>query len=364
MKPTQSSTPPAFKDGVILAFAGTLGPFAANTYVPAFGEISAALGVSMVAVQQSLSLYLLAFAIASLFVGAVSDAFGRRPVLIGATIIFAVASVGAMMSETVEALCAWRVLMGICASSGPVLSQAIARDRWQGVDAAKIVALMAILFGVGPALAPIVGGELTVLFGWRSVFVFLALLSLGISLTMAVFLKESLPPERRVSFRPLATIVRYGSVLRSPPLVAGCVAHGFCFMGLIVYSAGAADFVIHVLGLGVDGFGWVMIPFVGISMVGAWLSPKLLARFGSTKVVLTGIAVLIASGLLGALSEWKWPAMGYPLLIAAPMVYNFAAAAIRPIVNVMNLDYFPRSRGLAASVQQFCLTSAFCISSA
>ena len=362
---TQSDlkSPPKLTDGMLLAAVATLGPFAANTYVPAFGDIERDFGVSAIAVQQSLSLYLLAFACASLLIGALSDAFGRRRVLIAATIIFALASIGCMFANSIEALYGWRFLMGLCASAGPVISQAIVRDQWQGVEAARILALIAILFGVGPCMAPIVGGELTVLFGWRFVFAFLAFFGALLSLIVIIFLRETLPEDRRTSFRPASTLMNYGKVLRNPAFVAGVLAHGFCFMGLIVYSAGAADFVIHVMKLRVDQFGLLMVPIVGVSMLGAWMGPSLMEKIGTRKLIFGGIALLIISGLAGALVEWIHP-LSFPLLLLPPLLYNLAAAAIRPAINVMNLDYFPKNRGLAASVQQVSLTGAFGISSA
>ena len=145
MTSSAQKNPPKLSDGILLASVATLGPFAANTYVPVFGDIGRDFGVSAIAVQQSLSLYLLAFACASLMIGALSDAFGRRRVLIAATVIFALASIGCMFSNSIEVLYGWRFLMGLCASAGPVICQAIVRDRWQGVEAAKILALMAIL---------------------------------------------------------------------------------------------------------------------------------------------------------------------------------------------------------------------------
>lgn len=365
--PTRGQTPPhappTLADGALLAVFGTLGPFAANTYVPAFGEIAKDFGVGIVAVQQSLSLYLVTFAVVSLFIGALSDALGRRRVLVAATLGFAAASLGAMTAESIAAFYGWRFLMGLTVSAGPVLSQAIVRDRWQGIEAAKIIALIAVLFGLGPCLAPIVGGELTVHFGWRSIFAFLALFSLGLTALSLFVLKESLPPERRVSFRPAETVRRYCRVLACPPFTAGVLAHGCCFMGLIVYSAGAADFVLHVMGLGIDEFAWMMVPIVAVSMAGTWIGPKLLEKMGARHLVFGGFALLIGSGLVGALVEWVEP-LGFPWVLLAPLVYNFAAGAVRPTINVMNLDYFPKSRGLAASVQQFCLTGAFAVSSA
>ena len=157
--------------------------------------------------------------------------------------------------------------------------------------------------------------------------------------------------------------MNYGKVLRNPAFVAGVLAHGFCFMGLIVYSAGAADFVIHVMKLRVDQFGLLMVPIVGVSMLGAWMGPSLMEKIGTRKLIFGGIALLIISGLAGALVEWIHP-LTFPLLLLPPLLYNLAAAAIRPAINVMNLDYFPKNRGLAASVQQVSLTGAFGISSA
>lgn len=359
--PTDRS--PSVRDVALIAVLSSLGPFAANAYVPAFGEIAAAFSADMVAVQQTLSAYLVAFAVASLFIGAASDAFGRKAALGASFLVFATASVGAMLSGSVSELFCWRLLMGVCAAAGPVVTQAIVRDRWHGIAAARVIGLIAIIFGVAPALSPIIGGHLTVWFGWRSVFVFLALLSLFMGLAALLLLPETLPRERRVSFRPAATLARYGRALRLPAFTAGVIGNGFVFLGLIVFSAGAADYVLHVLGLGIDEFGWLMVPLVAAGMLGSWLSPRLLERWSQARILFTGLGVLIVSGLFGVLCD-SGPFAVFPGVLLAPVVYNLAAAAIRPPMNVMNLDYFPRGRGLAASVQQFFQTGAFALDSA
>ncbi|WP_279177540.1 multidrug effflux MFS transporter [Sutterella wadsworthensis] len=324
---------PTTKDAALLAFVSSIGPFAANAYVPAFDEIGQHYGVGLVTVQQTLSIYLAAFACTSLLIGAASDAFGRKAVLALSMTVFAVSSLGLLFADSMEAFFIWRFVMGMAAAAGPVVTQAIVRDRWSGGDAAKIIALIAVIFGLAPALAPVVGGELTVHLGWRSIFIFLAVLSAAMAFCSACVLKESLPSERRVSFRPWATLLRYGEVLKVPAFTSGVVAHGFIFLGLIVYSAGAADFVLNVMGLGVDEFGWLMIPMVVAGMTGSWACAHLLAMFGQNRLLFGGVGIL-------------------------------AAAAVRPALNVMNLDYFPKSRGLAASVQQFFQTGAFAVSSA
>ena len=318
---------PTTKDAALLAFVSSIGPFAANAYVPAFDEIGQHYGVGLVTVQQTLSIYLAAFACTSLLIGAASDAFGRKSVLALSMTVFAVSSLGLLFADSMEAFFIWRFVMGMAAAAGPVVTQAIVRDRWSGGDAAKIIALIAVIFGLAPAL------------------------------------KESLPSERRVSFRPWATLLRYGEVLKVPAFTSGVVAHGFIFLGLIVYSAGAADFVLNVMGLGVDEFGWLMIPMVVAGMTGSWACSHLLAMFGQNRLLFGGVGFLAASGLFGVVFD-HGPFAVFPWVLLAPVVYNFAAAAVRPALNVMNLDYFPKSRGLAASVQQFFQTGAFAVSSA
>lgn len=334
---TKSGRPTA-KDAALLAFVSSIGPFAANAYVPAFDEIGRYYGVGLVTVQQTLSIYLAAFACTSLLIGAASDAFGRKAVLALSMTVFAVSSLGLLFADSMEAFFIWRFVMGMAAAAGPVVTQAIVRDRWSGGDAAKIIALIAVIFGLAPALAPVVGGELTVHLGWRSIFIFLAVLSAAMAFCSAC-------------------------VLKVPAFTSGVVAHGFIFLGLIVYSAGAADFVLNVMGLGVDEFGWLMIPMVVAGMTGSWACAHLLAMFGQNRLLFGGVGILAASGLFGVVFD-HGPFAVFPWVLLAPVVYNLAAAAVRPALNVMNLDYFPKSRGLAASVQQFFQTGAFAVSSA
>lgn len=191
---------PTWGDAALLVTISSIGPFAANTYVPGFHAIAESLGTDLVAVQQSLSLYLIVFAVASLFVGALSDALGRKPVIVGGMLLFVVSSVAAMMSTSIEWLYACRVLQGVAASVGPVVTQAVVRDRWSGENAARVLALMTVLFGLAPATAPIIGGWITVHFGWRGIFLFLAVLNLTLAALAHFKLPETHPKENRRAF--------------------------------------------------------------------------------------------------------------------------------------------------------------------
>ncbi len=363
LKRTFGRGAPRFRDALLLSLISSLGPFAANTYVPSFEELSQDLGAPMVAVQQTLSVYLAMFALSSLFVGALSDAVGRRRVIIGGTLIFAIASIAASLCTSLEALMICRMVQGCCAATGPVMTQAVVRDCWDGVAAAKLLGLMAILFGLAPACAPVIGGWITVLAGWRWIFVFLALFNLAVCLSAARFLPETLPPERRQAFQPLKLAAGYRRALSNSAFIAGCVGHGFCFLGGIVYSAGAADFVLDIMGMKENDFGYLVLPLVASTMIGAWCGPRIMTRIGRWKLLAGGIFSLVVIGALAVAIETR-VSLAYPLVILLPMAYQFAMSAVRPVMNVMNLDYFPKNRGMAASIQQFCQTAAFCLSSA
>lgn len=343
---------------LLLAVCTMVGPFAANAYQPGFLLMGEDLGISRAAVQQTLSIYLISYACGSLFIGSVSDAYGRKRVLVLGLLFFALASLTASFANSFEMLIICRVFMGLGVSVGQVLALAITRDYFKGRQAQEMTASIAMIFALAPAISPVVGGWLVEWQGWRSVFVFLAILSATISTIGFVFLKESLPPEKRVPFSPVYLAKSYFKVLRNPAFVAGVVAHGFLFMGSILFAAGAADFVMNVMGMGVTDFGYLMFPLIGVGVVGASMSTRFVDRFGEKGAMRLHIIVLITMAVVGCLLNLKFD-LGWPWLLVPAMIYSFAMAALRPIMSVYNLDYYPKNRGLAASIQQSLQTLSF-----
>lgn len=148
MTPRQSfSSHPRIRDAAALGFTSSLGPFAANGIMPGFHAMAEDFGVSFVAVQQSLTIYLFTYAFFSLVAGSFSDSYGRRPTFIGGMLLFAAASIGAAFSQSLWALYGWRLLQGIGAAVGQVVTQAIVRDNWSGPEAANVNGMIAFFFG-------------------------------------------------------------------------------------------------------------------------------------------------------------------------------------------------------------------------
>ncbi|HEV7814136.1 MAG TPA: MFS transporter, partial [Janthinobacterium sp.] len=154
----------------IVAALAMLGPFSIDAYLPAFPNIEASLHASEIEVQQSLSIYMLAFAVMVLWHGALSDAFGRRNLVIGSLLLFAIGTLGCAGSHSIHYLLAFRTLQGVSAGAGVVIGRAIIRDLYAGAPAARLLSLVTMIFAIGPAIAPILGGWIVKLSDWRTIF--------------------------------------------------------------------------------------------------------------------------------------------------------------------------------------------------
>ncbi len=184
----------------LLASLSMLGPFAVDAYLPAFPAIAQEFGASPIAVQQTLSAFLFAFAAMMLWHGALSDALGRRAVVLGGLAVYAVATLGCAIAGNIESLWLFRALQGLSAGTGLVVGRAIIRDAFHGPEAQRLMSQTTLVFGIAPALAPILGGALLNLLGWRSIFWVLLALVLGVLVWAALRLPETLPPAARQPF--------------------------------------------------------------------------------------------------------------------------------------------------------------------
>ncbi|MFP5461496.1 MAG: MFS transporter, partial [Gammaproteobacteria bacterium] len=167
---------PRWALAVLLAALGMLGPFSIDTYLPAFAGIAADLSATPVQMQQTLSGYLFGFAFMNLFHGALSDSFGRRPVVLWGIAVFTVASIGCALSTSIGALVFFRTLQGLSTGAGIVVSRAVIRDIFPPAAAQKMMSQVTIFFGIAPAVAPLIGGWLYVYVDWHGIFWFLALI--------------------------------------------------------------------------------------------------------------------------------------------------------------------------------------------
>src|SRR6476619_5901973 len=243
----------------LLACLGMLGPFSIDTYLPAFSGIAQSLGASPVQMQQTLSAYLFGFAFMNLFHGALSDSFGRRPVVLWGIGMFTLASIGCAMSHTIGHMVFFRALQGLSTGAGMVVSRAVIRDMFPPAEAQKVMSQVTIYFGVAPAVAPIVGGWLFVHLGWHSVFWFLT--GVGIVLWTANFklLPETLHESHRQPFNVRNLMQGYWQLGSNMRFLLLALASGVPFNGMFLYVLAAPAFLGDHLGLQPQQFFWFFV---------------------------------------------------------------------------------------------------------
>ncbi|MEI7611501.1 MAG: multidrug effflux MFS transporter [Betaproteobacteria bacterium] len=337
---------------LLLAALAALGPFSVDTYLPSFHSIGESLHATPIEVQQTLTVYLLSFAIMALWHGALSDALGRRKVILFSLGLFGLATAGCIFATRIEHLWIMRALQGISAGAGIVISRAIVRDLYDGPAAQRLMSHITMMFAIAPAIAPVIGGRLQFWFGWRSVFVFLVLMTFILWLACWRLLPETLPPERRQSMHAGYLGRTYWKVLTSPVFMLACGGLAFNFAGFFIYIMSAPVFLMRHLGVSETGFLWLFGPAMFGLVTGSWLSGRLAGKLSLQQTILRGYLLMGAAALLNlGINLFLPPSL--PLSILPIPLYTLGMSLAMPCLNLLALDPFPEQRGLASSCQMF-----------
>ncbi|MFZ2267692.1 MAG: multidrug effflux MFS transporter [Azonexus sp.] len=348
---------------MLLAALSALGPFSIDTYLPSFHEIGAQLQATPIQVQQTLSAYLLAFALMTLWHGAISDRFGRRRVILAALGLFGLASAGCTFATSIEQLWFWRAMQGVTAGAGIVISRAIVRDLFDGASAQRLMSQITMMFALAPAIAPVIGGWLQTFFGWRSVFAFLVVATAVLGLACWKLLPETLPPERRQSLQPAYLGRTYWKVMTSPRFLFACAALSLNFLGFFIYVLSAPVFLMTHLGVPETGFLWLFGPAMSGLMGGAWLSGRLAGKRSLEKTIALGYLLMISAVVFNVGLNLALPP-ALPWSVMPIFVYTLGMSLAMPCLTILALDPFPEQRGLAASCQTFFQSGANSIAAA
>ncbi len=337
---------------LLLAALAALGPFAIDTYLPSFPEMMEKLGATQLEMQQTLTAFLLPFAMMTLWHGAISDALGRRRVILVALAVFGLATAGCMLATQIEHLWLMRAVQGISAGAGMVVGRAIVRDLFDGPPAQRLMSQITMMFAFAPAIAPLIGGWLQSWFGWRSVFAFLALMTLALWFACWHLLPETLPPEKRQSLRPSYLWRTYLKVLTSPPFLLVCSALTLNFAGFFLYVLSAPVFLMGHLGLSERSFLWLFGPSMSGLMTGAWISGRLAGNLSLPRTIGAGYAAMGCAAALNLIINLTLPP-AVPWSVAPIFLYTLGMSIAMPSLTLLALDPYAAQRGLAASCQTF-----------
>jgi DHA1 family bicyclomycin/chloramphenicol resistance-like MFS transporter len=331
-----------------------VGPLSVDAYLPAFSHIERSFNVGAHQVQFTLTAYLFAFAIMSLWHGALSDALGRRNVVLGSLAVFSIASLGCAAAPDLNWLWVFRVLQGVSAGAGTVVGRAIIRDLHAGPLAARLLSLVSMIFSLSPAVAPVIGGWIVTNFQWRAIFVFLFVYTASLLMYCFRYLTESLSFENRRPLEPKRLLSDYRRVFASPTFQRGAGAIAFNFAGLFLYVAAAPVFLGTHLGLSSEGFAWEFMPLVAGIFLGSLGAERMAGKVSQGTQIASGFAIMMASSVANvAFHTVHAPAL--PWSIAPLLFYSFGMSVIAPSITLMVLDLFPNIRGLVASCQAFTM---------
>ncbi len=340
---------------LILAALAMLGPFSIDTYLPAFPAIQQALGATPLEVQQTLTAYMFAFSVMILWHGALSDAFGRRSIILIALVVFTVASLACASVHSIEYLWIFRMLQGISAGAGVVIGRAMIRDLLSGAEAERMLSLVTMIFSISPAIAPIIGGWIVMLSNWRSIFLFLFFYTALLLWVCARKLPETLNPAHKQNFNPGSLWKNYKNIFSSFlfQLKAGAIA--FNFSGLFLYVASAPAIVTRHLGLGPHQFGWMFVPSVAGIFLGSLAANRMAGNTKKNNQIAIGFALLILSGMINVGYHFYFPPTLF-FTVAPLFLYTMGMSMVAPGLTLLVLDLFPSIRGTVASCQSFTMT--------
>ncbi|KQO02205.1 MULTISPECIES: multidrug effflux MFS transporter [Stenotrophomonas] len=349
-----TASPSTRRLALLLAGLSMFGPFSIDTIFPAFPLLARELAVDEVAVQQTVSVYLLFYGLMSLAHGPLSDAWGRKRVILGGLVLFVAASVGCALSTHLGTLLVFRALQGVSAGVGMIVGRAVIRDLYHGPDAQRLMSQVSMIFGIAPAIAPIIGGWILLGGGdWPLIFWFLVVFSLLLLAATARWLPETHPAQARTALSPRGLLRDYLRIGFNPRFLRLSLAGSVNFGGIFLYIASAPVFVMQHLRLGEGGFAWLFIPTIGGMTTGAFLSGRMAGRTLPVRQIGIGFACCALSAVLNIAYAASVEQLQLPWAVLPIFLGGLGTALIFPVLALAVLDMYPQQRGLASSLQAF-----------
>lgn len=343
---------PSFGLAALLTTLVALGPLSTDLYLPSLPTLAEVFHTDAARVQLTLSIYLVGFAVAQLAYGALSDRFGRRPVMLGGLLLYFMASIGCALAGSIEMLIAARFLQAVGACAGPVLGRAIVRDVWGPVEAVRVLAYVSGAMALAPLVGPTLGGFFTVWFGWQANFALLALFS-GLQLgAVWLWLGESNAHPDPTATRPGRILGNFRILLVDRNYVGYLLSLSFSYSALFAFISGSAFILIGRFGLRPEVFGMCFGLVVAGYISGSTLSGSLVRRFGGDRLLMFG-------GWLGAvagLAMWGLDLSGVQHLAAVlvPMfVVTLSVGLVMSNAVGRALAPYPKMAGAASALMGF-----------
>ncbi|PEG57418.1 Bcr/CflA family drug resistance efflux transporter [Mycolicibacterium boenickei] len=332
----------------VLALLTAVAPLSIDMYLPAFPAMAAEFGTSASAVQFTLTSFMVGLASGQLILGPLSDRFGRRPLMLAGTFVCILAGVACALAPNIAALTAFRFVQGFSGAAGVVLSRAVVADRAHGAVAARAFSLMMIINGAAPVLAPLIGGSLMGVIGWRGVFWILAGLAVAMFLGVVAVLTETHPKDRRHTGGVTAMLRDARSVLTNRDYIGYTLAFAFGFTVMFAYISASPFVLQNVLGLSPLHYSFAFAAnAAGIVIMNA-VNARIVGRFGQRRLLHLGVGLLVLFSVLLLVDALLGPVLWASLLLLWGAVASLGLVAAN--ATALALDQVRHAAGTGSAV--------------
>lgn len=333
---------------VLLAALVAFGPLSIDMYLPSLPTIAADLDAREAQIQLTISVFLGGLSLGMLFYGPLSDRFGRRRLLLGGICVYLLASLGCVLATGAEQLIFWRGLQALGGAAAPVLGRAIVRDLFPLQDAARVLSLMHLVTMVATLIAPLLGGYLMVMAGWRSLFVALMLFAAVCLVLVAWRVPETHAPERRG--HSVADAFRaYGRIALRPAGVGFILCMGLSFAGMFAFITASPLVYIEHFGVSPQGYAWLFALNIGGVIVMTLLNARWVTRLGPLRI-LAGATVLACASGLGLACVGLSGLGGLPAIVVLVVLYVSITGVLGANCLACLMSLYPREAGAAAGL--------------
>ncbi|WP_071394054.1 multidrug effflux MFS transporter [Bacillus tuaregi] len=287
-----------FQMALVLGSFAAIGPLSLDMYLPSLPALSEDLQSSTSVAQLSITACLLGMALGQLLLGPLSDQKGRRLPLIISLVIYSLSSILCAFAPTVEVLVILRLVQGLSGAGGMVISRAIVRDLYSGVELTRFFSLLMLINGAAPILAPVAGGQLLQFTSWRGIFIVLGVLSI-LMITMAIFaVRETLPRDNRSTGGVKATFVTFNGLLHDRVFMGYVLTQGFVNASMFAYISGSPFVIQNIFGASAQAFSFIFaINGIGI-IIASQITGRLAGRIQESKLLQIGLGMALTGGIL------------------------------------------------------------------
>ena len=338
----------SFKIVFILGLLAMLMPLSIDMYLPALPVISAQFGVPAGSAQMTLSTYILGFALGQLFYGPMADSLGRKPVILGGTLVFAAAAVACALAQTIDHLIIMRFFHGLAAAAASVVINALMRDIYPKEEFSRMMSFVMLVTTIAPLVAPMAGGAVLVWFSWHVIFWILALAALLASAMIFFFIDETLPVERRQKFHIRTTIGNFASLFRHKRVLSYMLASGFSFAGMFSFLSAGPFVYIELNHVSPQHFGYYFALNIVFLFVLTIINSRFVRRVGALNMFRAGLWIqfvmavwLVVSAFLG---------VGFWALVVGVAAFVGCVSMVSSNAMAVILDEFPHMAGTASSL--------------